>query len=134
MKKVLITIAAVLTLMSCSKEEQVQPSIEDNYNLSIVDDYNLVSMDTFVNEEFELTEQYRCTDTWTFTANEDIIINKYDRETCEFKYQSQNTYTATEDTITIGNTVYQLNQYSGGMSLIETLSNGYKLMLNFEIK
>ena len=137
MKKVLITIAAVLTLMSCSKEEQVQTETTQNENsFSIADDYSLVSLDRFVNGAYQSTEQFSCLDTWTFTTGLDFIKNEYrDNEgVCEFAYQTQNTYTATEDIVTIGNTVHQLTQYSGGMSLSKTLSDDSRLIFNFEIK
>ena len=42
MKKVLITLTAVLTLMSCSKEEMTETQ---EASFSIADDYRLVSVD-----------------------------------------------------------------------------------------
>jgi hypothetical protein len=133
MRKVAVVIAvaiAVLMTMSCTTEEQVA-EVESQADLSIVDDYSLVSMDTFIEGEGTSTQEFRCTDTWTFTLDKYIIINKFDRETCNFKYQSQNTYTTTEETVTIGNSTYKVVQYSGGMSLAITLSDGAVITLNF---
>ena len=130
MKKVLITFAAVLTLMSCSKEEMIETQ---EVNFSIVDDYNLVSIDYFRDEEPFSTESI-CGDTWTFTNEGRLIKNEYNQETCNYRYQVSNTYTATPEMVMIGGTLYTLEQSTGAISLSKDLSDGLVAKFNLVVK
>ena len=130
MKKVLITFAAVLTLMSCSKEETIQT--ENEASFSIVDDYSLVSIDYFRDGEPFSTESI-CGDTWTFTIEGQSIRNEYNQETCEYRYQVSNTYTATPEVVMIGDTSYSLEQFIKAMSLTKDLSDGLTAKFNFVV-
>ena len=126
MKKVLITLTAVLTLMSCSKEEQAQTQ---EASFSIADDYRLVSID-YLRDGQPFTTEVVCGDTWTFTSEGQYIRNEYNQETCEYRYQVSNTYTATPEVIMIGDTAYSLEQSTGVMSLTKDLSDGLVAVFN----
>ena len=130
MKKVLITFATVLTLMSCSKEETIQTQEEASF--SIVDDYSLVNIDYFRDGEPFSTESI-CGDTWTFTREYEFIKNEYNQETCNYRYQVSNTYTATPEVVMIGDTPYSLEQSTGAMSLTKDLSDGLTARFNFVV-
>ena len=62
MKKVLITFAAVLTLMSCSKEEMTD-TVDLNLNLTQAFTGEYLNSETFIDGELSDT----CDTTWSFT-------------------------------------------------------------------
>ena len=63
MKKVLITIAAVLTLMSCSKEEMTQP-LDLGLNVMPIFAGEYLNSETFIDGELSDT----CDKTWSFAS------------------------------------------------------------------
>ena len=76
MKKVLITLTAVLTLMSCSKEEMTQTQ-EVNFNLTQAFTGEYLNSETFIDEELSDT----CNTTWVFNTNSTMRIDRV--EGCE---------------------------------------------------
>ena len=106
MKKVLITIAAVLTLMSCSKEEMTQPK-EANFNFmqSFTGEY--LNSETFINGELSDT----CNTTWSFTATS-VFVKRV--ESCDEAAQGQTLPFTFDDT-----TLYKGQPTNTGIVLIE---------------
>ena len=106
MKKVLITIAAVLTLMSCSKEEMTQPK-EANFNFmqSFTGEY--LNSETFINGELSDT----CNTTWSFTATS-VFVKRV--ESCDEAAQGQTLPFTFDDT-----TLYIGQPTNTGIVLIE---------------
>ena len=71
MKKVLITLTAVLTLMSCSKEEMTETQ-EVNFNLTQAFTGEYLNSETFINGELSDT----CDTTWDFNDNNTMRIDR----------------------------------------------------------
>ena len=71
MKKVLITLTAVLTLMSCSKEEMTETQ-EVNFNLTQAFTGEYLNSETFINGELSGT----CDTTWDFNDNNTMRIDR----------------------------------------------------------
>jgi hypothetical protein len=71
MKKVLITIAAVLTLMSCSKEEMTQP-LDLSLNVMPIFTGEYLNSETFIDGELSDT----CDTTWDFNENNTMRIDR----------------------------------------------------------
>ena len=71
MKKVLITIAAVLTLMSCSKEEMTETQ-DANLNLAQTFTGEYLNSETFIDGELSDT----CNTTWDFNDNNTMRIDR----------------------------------------------------------
>ena len=95
MKKVLITLTAVLTLMSCSKEEMTQPK-EANFNFmqSFTGEY--LNSETFIDGELSDT----CNTTWSFTATS-VFVKRV--ESCDEAAQGQTLpFTFNDTTLYIG--------------------------------
>lgn len=93
MKKVLITIAAVLTLMSCSKEEMTETQ-EVNFAQAFTGEY--LNSETFIDGELSDT----CDTTWSFTATS-VFIKRV--ESCDESAQGQTLpFTFDDTTLYIG--------------------------------
>ena len=72
MKKVLITIAAVLTLMSCSKEEMIETQDEVNFNFTQAFTGEYLNSEVFIDGELSDT----CDTTWDFNDNNTMRIDR----------------------------------------------------------
>ena len=95
MKKVLITIAAVLTLMSCSKEEMTETQ-EVNFNFTQAFTGEYLNSETFINGELSDT----CDTTWSFTATS-VFVKRV--ESCDEDAQGQiSPFTFDDTTLYIG--------------------------------
>ena len=95
MKKVLITIAAVLTLMSCSKEEMTETQ-EVNFNLTQAFTGEYLNSETFIDGELSDT----CNTTWSFTATS-VLVKRV--ESCDEAAQGQTLpFTFNDTTLYIG--------------------------------
>ena len=106
MKKVLITLAAVLTLMSCSKEEMTETQ-EVNFNFQQSFTGNYLNSETFVNGELSDT----CNTTWSFTATS-VFVKRV--ESCDESAQGQTLPFTFDDT-----TLYVGQPTNTGIVLIE---------------
>tara|TARA_B110000902_G_scaffold124856_1_gene145760 strand:- start:33 stop:437 length:405 start_codon:yes stop_codon:yes gene_type:complete len=106
MKKVLITIAAVLTLMSCSKEEMTETQ-EVNFNLTQAFTGEYLNSETFIDGELSDT----CDTTWSFTATS-VFVKRV--ESCDEAAQGQTLPFTFDDT-----TLYIGQPTNTGMVLIE---------------
>jgi hypothetical protein len=71
MKKVLITLTAVLTLMSCSKEEMTETQ-EVNFNFTQAFTGEYLNSETFIDGELSTT----CATTWDFNDNNTMRIDR----------------------------------------------------------
>ena len=106
MKKVLITLAAVLTLMSCSKEEMTETQeVNFNFQQSFTGDY--LNSETFINGELSDT----CDTTWSFTATS-VFVKRV--ESCDESAQGQTLPFTFDDT-----TLYVGQPTNTGIVLIE---------------
>ena len=106
MKKVLITLAAVLTLMSCSKEEMTETQeINFNFQQSFTGEY--LNSETFINGELSDT----CDTTWSFTATS-VFVKRL--ESCDESAQGQTLPFTFDDT-----TLYIGQPTNTGIVLIE---------------
>ena len=106
MKKVLITLAAVLTLMSCSKEEMTETQeVNFNFQQSFTGDY--LNSETFINGELSDT----CDTTWSFTATS-VFVKRL--ESCDESAQGQTLPFTFDDT-----TLYIGQPTNTGIVLIE---------------
>ena len=106
MKKVLITLAAVLTLMSCSKEEMTETQeVNFNFQQSFTGEY--LNSETFVNGELSDT----CDTTWSFTATS-VFVKRV--ESCDESAQGQTLPFTFDDT-----TLYVGQPTNTGIVLIE---------------
>mgnify|MGYP000081374384 FL=1 len=106
MKKVLITLAAVLTLMSCSKEEMTETQeVNFNFQQSFTGEY--LNSETFINGELSDT----CDTTWSFTATS-VFVKRV--ESCDESAQGQTLPFTFDDT-----TLYIGQPTNTGIVLIE---------------
>jgi len=106
MKKVLITLAAVLTLMSCSKEEMTETQeVNFNFQQSFTGEY--LNSETFINGELSDT----CDTTWSFTATS-VFVKRL--ESCDESAQGQTLPFTFDDT-----TLYIGQPTNTGIVLIE---------------
>ena len=106
MKKVLITLAAVLTLMSCSKEEMTETQeVNFNFQQSFTGEY--LNSETFINGELSDT----CDTTWSFTATS-VFVKRV--ESCDESAQGQTLPFTFDDT-----TLYVGQPTNTGIVLIE---------------
>ena len=106
MKKVLITLAAVLTLMSCSKEEMIETqAVNFNFQQSFTGEY--LNSETFINGELSDT----CDTTWSFTATS-VFVKRV--ESCDESAQGQTLPFTFDDT-----TLYIGQPTNTGIVLIE---------------
>ena len=106
MKKVLITLAAVLTLMSCSREEMTETQeVNFNFQQSFTGEY--LNSETFVNGELSDT----CDTTWSFTATS-VFVKRV--ESCDESAQGQTLPFTFDDT-----TLYIGQPTNTGIVLIE---------------
>ena len=95
MKKVLITFAAVLTLMSCSKEEMTETQ-EVNLNFTQAFTGEYLNSETFIDGELSDT----CDTTWSFTPST-VFVKRL--ESCDESAQGQTSpFTFNENTLYIG--------------------------------
>ena len=106
MKKVLITLTAVLTLMSCSKEEMTETQ-EVNFNLTQAFTGEYLNSETFIDGELSDT----CDTTWSFTATS-VFVKRV--ESCDEAAQGQTLPFTFDDT-----TLYIGQPTNTGMVLIE---------------
>jgi hypothetical protein len=106
MKKVLITLAAVLTLMSCSKEEMTDTQ-EVNLNLQQSFTGEYLNSETFIDGELSDT----CDSTWSFTSTS-VLVKRLD--SCEESAQGQTLPFTFDDT-----TLYIGQPTNTGIVLIE---------------
>ena len=106
MKKVLITLTAVLTLMSCSKEEMTETQ-EVNFNLTQAFTGEYLNSETFIDGELSDT----CDTTWTFTATS-VRVKRV--ESCDEAAQGQTSPFTFDDT-----TLYIGQPTNTGIVLIE---------------
>ena len=106
MKKVLITFAAVLTLMSCSKEEMTE-TVDLNLNLTQAFTGEYLNSETFINGELSDT----CDSTWSFTSTS-VLVKRLD--SCEESAQGQTLPFTFDDT-----TLYIGQPTNTGIVLIE---------------
>jgi hypothetical protein len=90
MKKVLITFATVLTLMSCSKEEMTD-TVDLNINLAQAFTGEYLNSETFINGELSDT----CDTTWSFTATS-VFVKRL--ESCDESAQGQTSGFTFDDT------------------------------------
>ena len=107
MKKVLITLAAVLTLMSCSREEMTETQeVNFNFQQSFTGEY--LNSETFINGELSDT----CDTTWSFTATS-VFVKRV--ESCDESAQGQTLpFTFDDTTLYVGqptNTGIVLTEY-----------------------
>ena len=107
MKKVLITIAAVLTLMSCSKEEMTETQDEVNFSFQQTFTGEYLNNETFINGELSDT----CNTTWSFTATS-VFVKRV--ESCDEDAQGQTLPFTFDDT-----TLYIGQPTNTGIVLIE---------------
>ena len=106
MKKVLITLAAVLTLMSCSKEEMIETQeVNFNFQQSFTGEY--LNSETFIDGELSDT----CDTTWDFTATS-VFVKRV--ESCDESAQGQTLPFTFDDT-----TLYIGQPTNTGIVLIE---------------
>ena len=106
MKKVLITLAAVLTLMSCSKEEMIETQeVNFNFQQSFTGEY--LNSETFINGELSDT----CNTTWSFTDTS-VFVKRV--ESCDESAQGQTLPFTFDDT-----TLYIGQPTNTGIVLIE---------------
>ena len=106
MKKVLITLAAVLTLMSCSREEMTGAQ-EVNLNLQQSFTGEYLNIATFIDGEITDT----CNSTWSFTSTS-VLVKRLD--SCEESAQGQTLPFTFDDT-----TLYIGQPTNTGIVLIE---------------
>jgi hypothetical protein len=106
MKKVLITLAAVLTLMSCSREEMTDTQ-EVNLNLQQSFTGEYLNSETFIDGELSDT----CDSTWSFTSTS-VLVKRLD--SCEESAQGQTLPFTFDDT-----TLYIGQPTNTGIVLIE---------------
>ena len=106
MKKVLITFAAVLTLMSCSKEEMTD-TVDLNLNLAQAFTGEYLNSETFIDGALSDT----CDTTWSFTATS-VRVKRV--ESCDESAQGQTSGFTFDDT-----TLYIGQVTSAGIVLIE---------------
>lgn len=106
MKKVLITIAAVLTLMSCSKEEMTETQ-EVNFNFTQAFTGEYLNSETFIDGELSDT----CNTTWSFTGTS-VLVKRV--ESCDEDAQGQTSPFTFDDT-----TLYIGQPTNTGIVLIE---------------
>lgn len=96
MKKVLITLTAVLTLMSCSREEMTETQDEVNFNFQQSFTGEYLNSETFIDGEISDT----CDTTWSFTATS-VFVKRV--ESCDESAQGQTLpYTFDDTTLYIG--------------------------------
>ena len=106
MKKVLITLAAVLTLMSCSREEMIETQeVNFNFQQSFTGEY--LNSETFINGELSDT----CDTTWSFTSTS-VFVKRL--ESCDESAQGQTLPFTFDDT-----TLYIGQPTNTGIVLIE---------------
>jgi hypothetical protein len=106
MKKVLITLTAVLTLMSCSKEEMTETQ-EVNFNFTQAFTGEYLNSETFIDGELSDT----CNTTWSFTATS-VFVKRV--ESCDEDAQGQTLPFTFDDT-----TLYIGQPTNTGIVLIE---------------
>ena len=106
MKKVLITFAAVLTLMSCSKEEMTD-TVDLNLNLAQAFTGEYLNNETFIDGVLSDT----CDTTWSFTATS-VLVKRV--ESCDESAQGQTSPFTFDDT-----TLYIGQPTNTGIVLIE---------------
>ena len=106
MKKVLITLTAVLTLMSCSKEEMTD-TVDLNLNLAQAFTGEYLNSETFIDGELSDT----CDSTWSFTSTS-VLVKRLD--SCEESAQGQTLPFTFDDT-----TLYIGQPTNTGIVLIE---------------
>ena len=106
MKKVLITFAAVLTLMSCSKEEMTETQ-EVNFNFTQAFTGEYLNSETFIDGELSDT----CNTTWSFTGTS-VLVKRV--ESCDEDAQGQTSPFTFDDT-----TLYIGQPTNTGIVLIE---------------
>ena len=106
MKKVLITLTAVLTLMSCSKEEMTD-TVDLNLNLAQAFTGEYLNSETFIDGELSDT----CDTTWSFTPTS-VLVKRLD--SCEESAQGQTLPFTFDDT-----TLYIGQPTNTGIVLIE---------------
>ena len=95
MKKVLITLTAVLTLMSCSKEDMTETQ-EVNFNFTQAFTGEYLNSETFIDGELSDT----CNTTWSFTATSVFVKRE---ESCDEDAQGQTLpFTFDDTTLYIG--------------------------------
>jgi len=128
MKKVLITIAAVLTLMSCSKEEMTETQ-EVNFNLTQAFTGEYLNSETLIDGELSDT----CDTTWSFTATS-VFVKRV--ESCDEDAQGQTSpFTFDDTTLSIGqptNTGIVLIEYpytedADGNLTLTLLTGGFEI-------
>ena len=91
MKKVLITLTAVLTLMSCSKEEMIETQDEVNFSFQQAFTGEYLNSETFIDGELSDT----CDTTWSFTATS-VRVKRV--ESCDESAQGQTSGFTFDDT------------------------------------
>ena len=106
MKKVLITLTAVLTLMSCSKEEMTETQ-EVNFSFQQAFTGEYLNSETFINGELSDT----CDTTWSFTSTS-VFVKRL--ESCDESAQGQTLPFTFDDT-----TLYIGQPTNTGIVLIE---------------
>ena len=106
MKKVLITLTAVLTLMSCSKEEMTETQ-EVNFNFTQAFTGEYLNSETFIDGELSDT----CNTTWSFTGTS-VLVKRV--ESCDEDAQGQTSPFTFDDT-----TLYIGQPTNTGIVLIE---------------
>ena len=96
MKKVLITLTAVLTLMSCSREEMIETQDEVNFNFTQAFTGEYLNSETLINGELSDT----CDTTWSFTSTS-VFVKRV--ESCDESAQGQTLpFTFDDTTLYIG--------------------------------
>ena len=122
MKKVILTIATIATLFSCTTEDIAESTIEvsrftgnyELYQFLVTDEQSGDIIDEVV---------FDCPRYWTFDDTFNITKRVYqlDRGDCVYKYLTQNVYSTPEDdVIIIGDTEYKLLVVNGATVLEST--------------
>ncbi|CAI8339819.1 MAG: Uncharacterised protein [Flavobacteriaceae bacterium] len=129
MKKAVLVLTTVATLMSCAPEvvvveqdEQVEPTEESRFT----GDYELYRIMTIAPQAGELISDIRfdCPSTWIFQAEFNLRTYIYQPrgEDCEFKYQSNIFYTTPEDDVIVvgGATIFKVTRQGDNAILTNT--------------
>jgi len=130
MRKVILTIATIATLFSCTKEEIAQTATDTPSEVSkFTGNFNMYKFSLTNEQTGEVTQEvvFDCPRYWTFDEDFNYAERVYelDRGDCVYRYITQNTYSTPEEgVIVIGGTRYELVVVNGADVLKSTNSVG----------
>lgn len=130
MKRIFLTLAIAATILSCSTDDTIINEPQAGFTIGF---YDLVSVD-FETPTGNATDTYdRCFDTWHF---QDGILTrqKYNRESCEHMYQTENTYRVENDSLYIGEGAHSFQLTESNLTIkrvTNTASWTYNLVSKF---